>query len=53
MSEQITKCPNCGNTKKGQTAKKCSKCNKITCQSCSFTGCTCGSMSYSKNYKIT
>lgn len=45
-------CPNCGNTKKGDTAKKCSKCKKITCVKCKFTGCTCGSMSSEKRYII-
>lgn len=50
--ETIPMCSNCGNTKKGQSAKKCAACGKITCQKCSFTGCTCGSMSYSKHLKI-
>lgn len=45
-------CPNCGNTHKGDSAKKCSQCNKVTCQKCSFTGCVCGSKSYKEHYKI-
>ena len=45
-------CPSCGNTKSNDRAKKCSKCAKITCSKCSFTGCTCGSMSVSESYTI-
>lgn len=48
----IPMCTNCGNTKKGDSAKKCAKCGKITCQKCSFSKCTCGSSSYSASLKI-
>ena len=50
--ETIPKCPTCGNNKKGDSAKRCSKCGKITCIKCSFSGCTCGSSSSNKQYKI-
>ena len=45
-------CPSCGNTKKRDRAKRCSKCGKITCKKCSFTGCTCGCNSSNKQYII-
>lgn len=45
-------CSNCGNTKKGDSAKRCSQCGKVTCQKCSSTGCVCGSFSYNRSYKI-
>jgi hypothetical protein len=50
--ESIPMCPSCGNTKSGDQAKKCSRCGKITCPKCSFTGCTCGSMSVKERYII-
>lgn len=50
--ETISSCPNCNNSKSGTTAKRCSKCKKITCNKCSFTGCPCGSKSYDKHYII-
>jgi len=50
--DKIPMCPNCGNTRSGDRAKKCSRCGKITCNKCSFTGCTCGSMSVHKTYII-
>ncbi len=28
--ESIPMCPNCGNTKSGDQAKKCSRCGKVT-----------------------
>lgn len=49
---KIVMCPSCGNSKKGDRAKKCSQCNKITCNKCSFTGCTCGSFSSNAHYTI-
>lgn len=52
MTEKIAMCPNCGNNHKGDTAKKCAKCKKVTCQKCSFTGCSCGSTSYEKRLII-
>ncbi len=45
-------CTNCGNSKNGDRAKRCSRCKKITCNKCSFTGCTCGSTSYDKQLVI-
>ena len=45
-------CPNCGNNHTGDRASRCSKCKKITCNKCSFTGCSCGSFSVDKHYVI-
>lgn len=45
-------CPNCGNTRNNTNAKRCSKCKKVTCNNCSFTGCPCGSTSRDKSYII-
>ena len=50
--ETISKCPSCGNNKKRDSAKRCSKCGKITCKKCSFSGCTCGCSSSNKQYII-
>jgi hypothetical protein len=50
--DKIPMCPNCGNTHTGDRAKQCAKCSKVTCQKCSFTGCTCGSTSYKKQLVI-
>jgi predicted RNA-binding Zn-ribbon protein involved in translation (DUF1610 family) len=50
--ETIPMCPNCGNTHKGDRAKKCTQCKKITCSKCSFSGCSCGSQSITKLYVI-
>lgn len=50
--EKISTCPSCGNSKKGDRAKRCSKCKSITCNKCSFTGCKCGHLSYDKHYVI-
>lgn len=49
--DKILSC-SCGNSKSGDRAKECSKCGKITCQRCSFTGCNCGSTSYRKQLVI-
>ena len=51
--DKIKMCPNCGNNNNGDRAKKCTKCKKITCSKCSFTGCTCGSMSTEQTYVIS
>ena len=51
--ERISSCSSCGNNRSGQSAKKCAKCGTITCQKCSFTGCSCGSKSYSKQFTIS
>lgn len=51
--EKINSCPSCGNDRSGQSAKRCASCGKITCQKCSFTGCSCGSKSYNKQFKIS
>ncbi len=51
--EKISMCPSCGNSKKGDRAKRCSKCKSITCNKCSFTGCKCGHLSYDRHYIIS
>lgn len=48
----ISACSNCGNTKKGNSAKRCSQCGEVTCQKCSFSKCICGSSSYDRQYTI-
>lgn len=50
--DKIPLCPNCGNTHSGDRTKKCSRCGKITCTKFSFTGCTCGCLSYQNHYII-
>lgn len=51
--EKISMCPSCGNSKKGDRAKRCSKCKTITCSKCSFTGCKCGHMGVDRHYVIS
>lgn len=46
-------CPSCGNTHKGDRVKRCSKCGKLHCPKCSFTGCKCGSMAVNKEFIIS